>query len=155
MNEKFIKISTLHNDGRYKKYYNICFFISISDILKLYGINISPRRLIKVCKFKGNNGDMFDTDYHVDDNLLKILNILNIAIFIYPYCDKIKSINSEIYYKICVKNSKYKLILPIVCYNNLHYEPIVNTKIPLVEEIYAKNIYKYKYILCKYDTDRI
>jgi hypothetical protein len=154
MNEKFIKISTLNNDGRYKKYYNICFFISISDILKSYNVNISPRKLLKICKFKGKNGDMFDTDYHIDKNLLNILKILNIAIFIYPYCDKFRSINSQIYYKLCVENHKYTLIIPIVCYNNLHYEPIVNTNIPLIEEINAKNIYKNKYILCRYDTDR-
>ena len=149
MVEKFIVINTIKNSGRYKNYSNICFFISISDILQNYNIPLSPRSLIKLSKFKGHNGEFFDTDKHIDKDLIKLLNYFNIVIFIYPYCPKFKAINPEFYMKIPVNQNKCKLIIPLVCFDNTHFEPIVNTKIPIIEDISAKNIYNNKYILCK------
>jgi len=149
MDNKFIVISTIKNNGIYKNYSNICFFISISDILQNYNLSISPRSLLKLTKFKGHNGDFFDTDKHVDKDLIKFLNYLNIIIFIYPYCPKYKAINPDFYIKIPQNQNKCKIIIPIVCYNNIHFEPIINTKIPIKENINAMNVYKNKYILCK------
>jgi hypothetical protein len=146
MVEKFIIFTTIKNNGRYKNYSNICFFISISDILQNYNISLSPRSLVKLSKFKGHNGDFFDTDKHIDKDLIKLLNYLNIIIFIYPYCPKYKAINPDFYVKIPQNQNKCKLIIPIVCYNNIHFEPIINTKIPIKENITATNIYKNKYI---------
>ena len=62
MVNKFITFTTIKNNGRYKNYSNICFFISISDILQNYNISLSPRSLVKLSKFKGHNGEFFDTD---------------------------------------------------------------------------------------------
>jgi hypothetical protein len=164
MNNKFVAFSTIKNSGIYKNYNNICFFISISDILQNYNISISPpegvsinmhppflspRSLIKLTKFKGHNGEFFDTDKHIDKDLIKLLNYLNIVIFIYPYCPKFKAINPEFYMKIPVYQNKCKLIIPLVCFDNTHFEPIVDTKISIIEDISAKNIYNNKYILCK------
>jgi hypothetical protein len=149
MVEKFIVINTIKNSGRYKNYSNICFFISISDILQNYNLSISPRSLLKLTKFKGHNGEFFDTDKHIDKDLLKLLNYLNIIIFIYPYCPKYKAINPDFYLKIPQNQNKCKLIIPIVCYNNIHFEPIVDTKIPIKENITANNVYKNKYIYVK------
>ena len=153
MNNKFVTFSTIKNSGIYKKYYNVCFFISISDILQNYNLSISPRSIIKLTKFKGHNGEFFDTDKHIDKDLIKFLNYLNIIILIYPYCPKFKAINPEFYMKIPVNQNKCKLIIPIVCFDNTHFEPIVDTKIPINEDISAKNIYNNiynnKYILCK------
>jgi len=149
MDNKYIVISTIKNNGIYKNYSNICFFISISDILQNYNLSISPRSLLKLTKFKGHNGDFFDTDKHVDKDLIKFLNYLNIIIFIYPYCPKYKAINPDFYIKIPQNQNKCKIIIPIVCYNNIHFEPIINTKIPIKENINAMNVYKNKYILCK------
>ena len=149
MNNKFITFSTIKNSGKYKNYSNICFFISISDILQNYNISISPRSLLKLTKFKGCNGDFFDTDKHIDKDLIKFLNYFNIIIFIYPYCPKYKAINADFYVKIPQNQNKCKLIIPIVCYNNIHFEPIINTKIPIKENITATNIYKNKYIYIK------
>lgn len=149
MNNKFVAFSTIKNSGIYKNYNNICFFISISDILQNYNLSLSPRSLIKLTKFKGHNGEFFDTDKHIDKDLIKLLNYLNIVIFIYPYCPKFKAINPEFYMKIPVNQNKCKLIIPLVCFDNTHFEPIVDTKIPIIEDISAKNIYNNKYILCK------
>jgi len=149
MDNKFITFSTIKNSGIYKNYNNICFFISISDILRNYNLSISPRSLLKLTKFKGKNGEFFDTDKHVDKDIIKFFNYLNIIIFIYPYCPKYKAINPDFYVKIPQNQNKCKLIIPIVCYNNIHFEPIINTNIPIKENIYALNIYKNKYILCK------
>ena len=149
MNNKFVAFSTIKNSGIYKNYYNVCFFISISDILQNYNLSLSPRSLVKVTNFKGQNGEFFDTDKHIDKDLIKFLNYLNIIIFIYPYCPKFKAINSEVYMKIPGNQNKCKLIIPIVCFDNIHFEPIVDTKINLIEDISAKNIYNNKYILCK------
>jgi len=149
MVEKFIVINTIKNNGRYKNYSNICFFISISDILQNYNILISPRSLIKLSKFKGHNGEFFDTDKHIDKDLIKLLNYLNIIIFIYPYCPKYKAINPDFYVKIPQNQNKCKLIIPIVCYNNIHFEPIINTKILIKENITAMNLHKNKYIYVK------
>ncbi len=149
MVEKFIVINTIKNNGKYKNYSNICFFISISDILQNYNISLSPRSLIKLSKFKGHNGEFFDTDKHIDKDLIKLLNYLNIIIFIYPFCPKYKAINPDFYVKIPQNQNKCKLIIPIVCYNNIHFEPIVNTKIPIKENITANNVYKNKYIYVK------
>ena len=146
MVEKFTVISTIKNNGIYKNYNNICFFISISDIFKNYNLLISPRSLVKLTKFKGRNGDFFDTYKHIDKDLIKFLNYFNIIIFIYPYCPKYKAINADFYVKIPQNQNKCKLIIPIVCYNNIHFEPIINTKIPLKENITAMNVYKNKYI---------
>jgi hypothetical protein len=149
MDNKFVIFSTIKNSGIYKNYNNICFFISISDILQNYNLSISPRSLIKLTKFKGHNGDYFDTDKHVDKDLIKFLNYLNIIIFIYPYCPKFKAINPDFYIKIPQNQNKCKIIIPIVCFDNIHFEPIINTKIPIKENINAMNVYKNKYILCK------
>jgi len=149
MVDKFIVINTIKNSGIYKNYNNICFFISISDILQNYNLSISPRSLLKLTKFKGHNGDFFDTDKHVDKDLIKFLNYLNIIIFIYPYCPKYKAINPDFYIKIPQNQNKCKIIIPIVCFDNIHFEPIINTKIPIKENINAMNVYKNKYILCK------
>jgi hypothetical protein len=157
MNNKFVAFSTIKNSGIYKKYYNVCFFISISDILQNYNLSISPRSLVKLTKFKGHNGEFFDTDKHIDKELIKLLNYLNIVILIYPYCPKYKAINPDFYIKIPQNQNKCKLIIPIVCFDNTHFEPIVDTKIPINEDIIAKNIYNNinnninnnKYILCK------
>jgi hypothetical protein len=149
MDNKFIVINTIKNNGMYKNYNNICFFISISDILQNYNLSISPRSLVKLTKFKGHNGDFFDTDKHVDKDLIKFLNYLNIIIFIYPYCPKYKAINPDFYIKIPQNQNKCKIIIPIVCFDNIHFEPIINTKIPIKENINAMNVYKNKYILCK------
>ena len=149
MIDKFVVISTIKNSGIYKNYNNICFFISISDILQNYNLSISPRSLVKVSRFKGHNGDFFDTDKHIDKDLIKLLNYLNIVIFIYPYCPKFNAINPEFYIKIPQNQNKCKLIIPLVCFDNTHFEPIVDTKIPIIEDISAKNIYNNKYILCK------
>jgi hypothetical protein len=167
MIEKFIVINTIKNNGIYKNYKNICFFISISDILQNYNISLSPRSLIKLSKFKGHNGEFFDTDKHIDKDLIKLLNYFNIIIFIYPYCPKYKAINPDFYMtighvdglfnklnnrfdmKIPQNQNKCKLIIPIVCYNNIHFEPIVDTKIPIKENITANNVYKNKYIYVK------
>lgn len=149
MVDKFIVINTIKNSGIYKNYSNICFFISISDILQNYNLSISPRSLLKLTKFKGRNGDFFDTDKHIDKDLIKFLNYFNIIIFIYPYCPKYKAINPDFYVKIPQNQNKCKLIIPIVCYNNIHFEPIINTKIPLKENITAMNVYKNKYIYVK------
>lgn len=149
MNNKFVAFSTIKNSGIYKNYNNICFFISISDILQNYNLSLSPRSLIKLTKFKGHNGEFFDTDKHIDKDLIKLLNYLNIVIFIYPYCPKFKAINPEFYMKIPVYQNKCKLIIPLVCFDNTHFEPIVDTKISIIEDISAKNIYNNKYILCK------
>ena len=149
MNNKFVTFSTIKNSGIYKNYNNICFFISISDILQNYNLSLSPRSLIKLTKFKGHNGEFFDTDKHIDKDLIKFLNHLNIVVFIYPYCPKFKAINPEFYMKIPVYQNKCKLIIPLVCFDNTHFEPIVDTKIPIIEDISAKNIYNNKYILCK------
>jgi len=183
MNNKFVTFSTIKNSGIYKKYYNVCFFISISDILQNYNLSISPpegvsinmrppegvsinmrppegvsinmrpRSIIKLTKFKGHNGEFFDTDKHIDKDLIKFLNYLNIIILIYPYCPKFKAINPEFYIKIPINQKKCKLIIPLVCFDNTHFEPIVDTKIPIKEDISAKNIYNNnynnKYILCK------
>lgn len=149
MNNKFVAFSTIKNSGIYKNYYNVCFFISISDILNNYNLSISPRSLVKLTKFKGHNGEFFDTDKHIDKDLIKFLNYLNLVIFIYPYCPKFKAINPEFYMKIPVNQNKCKLIIPLVCFDNTHFEPIVDTKIPINEDISAKNIYNNKYILCK------
>ena len=40
MKQKFVNIKTISNGGGYQHLSNTCFFISISDVLKLYGINI-------------------------------------------------------------------------------------------------------------------
>lgn len=149
MVDKFIVINTIKNSGIYKNYSNICFFISISDILQNYNLSISPRSLLKLTKFKGHNGDFFDTDKHIDKDLIKFLNYFNIIIFIYPYCPKYKAINPDFYVKIPQNQNKCKLIIPIVCYNNIHFEPIINTKIPTKENITAMNVYKNKYIYVK------
>ncbi len=149
MVDKFIVINTIKNSGIYKKYNNICFFISISDILQNYNLSISPRSLLKLTKFKGHNGDFFDTDKHIDKDLIKFLNYFNIIIFIYPYCPKYKAINPDFYVKIPQNQNKCKLIIPIVCYNNIHFEPIINTKIPVKENITVMNVYKNKYIYVK------
>ena len=149
MDNKIVIFSTIKNSGIYKNYNNICFFISISDILQNYNLSISPRSLIKLTKFKGHNGDYFDTDKHVDKDLIKFLNYLNIIIFIYPYCPKFKAINPDFYIKIPQNQNKCKIIIPIVCFDNIHFEPIINTKIPIKENINAMNVYKNKYILCK------
>ena len=149
MDNKFITFSTIKNSGIYKNYNNICFFISISDILQNYNLSISPRSLVKLTKFKGHNGDFFDTDKHIDKDLIKFLNYFNIIIFIYPYCLKYKAINPDFYVKIPQNKNKCKLIIPIVCYNNIHFEPIINTKIPIKENITAMNLYKHKYIYVK------
>jgi hypothetical protein len=149
MVDKFIVINTIKNNGIYKNYSNICFFISISDILQNYNLSISPRSLLKLTKFKGHNGEFFDTDKHIDKDLIKFLNYFNIIIFIYPYCPKYKAINPDFYVKIPQNQNKCKLIIPIVCYNNIHFEPIINTKIPLKENITAMNVYKNKYIYVK------
>jgi hypothetical protein len=149
MTDKFTVISTIKNSGIYKNYSNICFFISISDILQNYNLSISPRSLVKLTKFKGHNGDFFDTDKHVDKDLIKFLNYFNIIIFIYPYCPKYKAINPDFYIKIPQNQNKCKLIIPIVCYNNIHFEPIINTKIRIKENITAMNLYKNKYIYVK------
>jgi hypothetical protein len=100
-------------------------------------------------RFKGHNGDFFDTDKHIDKDLIKLLNYLNIVIFIYPYCPKFNAINPEFYIKIPQNQNKCKIIIPLVCFDNTHFEPIVDTKIPINKDIYAKNIYNNKYILCK------
>lgn len=149
MVDKFIVINTIKNNGIYKNYSNICFFISISDILQNYNLSISPRSLLKLTKFKGYNGEFFDTDKHIDKDLIKFLNYFNIIIFIYPYCPKYKAINPDLYVKIPQNQNKCKLIIPIVCYNNIHFEPIINTKIPVKENITAMNLYKNKYIYVK------
>lgn len=149
MTDKFTVISTIKNSGIYKNYSNICFFISISDILQNYNLSISPRSLVKLTKFKGHNGDFFDTDKHVDKDLIKFLHYFNIIIFIYPYCHKYNAINPDFYIKIPQNQNKCKLIIPIVCYNNIHFEPIINTKIPIKENITAMNLYKNKYIYVK------
>jgi hypothetical protein len=167
MVNKFITFTTIKNNGRYKNYSNICFFISISDILQNYNISLSPRSLVKLSKFKGHNGEFFDTDKHIDKDLIKLLNYLNIIIFIYPYCPKYKAINPDFYMTIGhvdglfnklnnrfdmtipQNQNKCKLIIPIVCYDNIHFEPIVNTKIPIKENITANNVYKNKYIYVK------
>ena len=149
MDNKFVAFSTIKNSGKYKNYSNICFFISISDILQNYNLSISPRSLLKLTKFKGHNGEFFDTDKHIDKDLIKFLNYFNIIIFIYPYCPKYKAINPDFYVKIPQNQNKCKLIIPIVCYDNIHFEPIVNTKIPIKENITAMNLYKNKYIYVK------
>ena len=149
MVDNFTVFSTIKNSGMYKNYNNICFFISISDILQNYNLSISPRSLLKLTKFKGHNGEFFDTDKHIDKDLIKFLNYFNIIIFIYPYCPKYKAINPDFYVKIPQNQNKCKLIIPIVCYNNIHFEPIINTKIPLKENITAMNVYKNKYIYVK------
>jgi hypothetical protein len=149
MVDKFITFSTIKNNGIYKNYSNICFFISISDILQNYNISLSPRSLVKLSKFKGHNGEFFDTDKHIDKDLIKLLNYLNIIIFIYPYCPKYKAINQDFYIKIPQYQNKCKLIIPIVCYNNIHFEPIINTKIPVIENITTMNLHKNKYIYVK------
>ena len=149
MDNKFIIFSTIKNTGIYKNYNNICFFISISDILQNYDVYISPRSLVKLAKFKGHNGDFFDTDKHIDKDLIRFLDYFNIIIFIYPYCPKYKAINPDFYIKIPQNQNKCKLIIPIVCYNNIHFEPIINTKIRIKENITAMNLYKNKYIYVK------
>ena len=149
MVDKFVVISTIKNSGKYKNYNNICFFISISDILQNYNLSISPRSLVKLTKFKGHNGDFFDTDKNIDKDLIKFLNYLNIIIFIYPYCPKYKAINPDFYMTIPQNQNKCKIIIPLVCYDNINFEPIINTKIPIKENITAINVYKNKYILCK------
>ncbi len=149
MTNKFIIISTKKNSGTYKNYNNICFFISISDILQNYNIPLSPRLLVKLIKFKGRNGDFFDTDKPIDKDLIKFLNYFNIIIFIYPYCSKYNAINPDFFIKIPQNQNECKLIIPIVCYNNIHFEPIINTKIPITENITAINKYKNKYIYVK------
>ena len=125
MVDKFVVISTIKNSGKYKNYNNICFFISISDILQNYNLSISPRSLVKLTKFKGHNGDFFDTDKNIDKDLIKFLNYLNIIIFIYPYCPKYKAINPDFYMTIPQNQNKCKIIIPLVCYDNIHFEPII------------------------------
>ena len=147
MVDKFVVISTIKNSGKYKNYNNICFFISISDILQNYNLSISPRSLVKLTKFKGHNGDFFDTDKNIDKDLIKFLNYLNIIIFIYPNCPNYKAINPDcpnyqainpdFYMKIPQNQNKCKIIIPLVCYDNIHFEPIINTKIPIKENITA------------------
>lgn len=149
MVDKFIKFSTIKNTGIYKNCNNICFFISISDILKNYDLSISPRLLVKLTKFKGHNGEFFDTDKNIDKDLIKFLNYFNLVIFIYPYCPKYMAINPDFYIKIPQNQNKCKIIIPIVCYDNIHFEPIINTKIPIKENINAMNVYKNKYIYIK------
>ena len=140
MKEKFIKIKTINNGGCYENLRNTCFFISISDVLKEYGININPKKLREILNFSGRNNDLFDTDLHINDLFLEGLRRLNMIILIYPYCPKFGAINSEIYYKLKHENSYNELIIPIVCFQNVHFEPIVDTLIPIYENFKCKNI---------------
>jgi hypothetical protein len=148
---KFIEIDTIKNNGMYKNISNTCFFISISDILKIInnssfheGHNIEPDKLRKMCRFRGNNehycrnNDIFDIEINDDDNFKNMLKNLNICIIIFPCCIKksrrMNIINTTIYYKICAYDN-YKYVIPIVNYNNIHFEPIVNTEILFEDKI--------------------
>lgn len=42
----------------------------------------------------------FDTDKHIDKDLIKFINYFNIIIFIYPYCPKYNAKNPDFYIKI-------------------------------------------------------
>ena len=140
MKEKFIKIKTIHNSGGYENLINTCFFISISDVLKEYGININPIKLREIFNFSGKNYDLFDTDLHLNDDFTEGLRKLNMVILIYPYCPKYGAINSEIYYKLKNDQTNNELIIPIVCFQNVHFEPIVDTLIPVYENFNCKNL---------------
>ena len=61
-----------------------------------------------------------------------------------------ESYDPDIY--INLDSEKFIPAYPTVSVENIALGTITN--IPLIEEINAKNIYKNKYILCKYDTDR-
>lgn len=140
MKEKFVKIKTINNSGSYQYLSNTCFFISISDVIRQYGVNIDPLKLREIFKFKGSKNDLFDTDLHLDNDFTEGLRRLNLIILIYPYCPKFGAINSEIYSKLNSDRTSNELIIPIVCYRNVHFEPITDTFIPVYEEFSCKNI---------------
>ena len=144
-------ITTKSNNGidQNGKYINACFWISIIDSLKRLGIDkLSVCDIRSVAKYSGGNYEMMNFDnYKHKEEVDQLLNYFHISLALFVVKNNNKPFNSNTRYKLSngmnishvsiLGHSYNTFILPILYYENVHFESIQNFPIKL--GIYHKN----------------